>query len=377
MIYTETDEAPSLATFSLLPIFKKFGSLSKIEVVVADISVAGRILSEFDDCLSEDQKVKDNLAYLGDVCKTPEANIIKLPNISASIPQLEACIKELREKGFNVPLFCQEPGTEEERTSAARYSKILGSAVNPVLREGNSDRRVAGPVKNYAQKNPHKMGIWSKACRSHVSHMTKGDFYESEKSVTMDNATDLRIEHLAPDGTVTVLKSSTPVLAGEVVDSSFMSVSELRKFYEREIEEAKKEDILLSLHLKATMMKVSDPIMFGHAVTVFFSDAFDKHAALFKEIGANPNNGIGAVYEAVAAKLPASQAKEVKADLDACYADRPWLAMVDSRNGITNLHVPSDVIIDASMPCVVRDSGQMWNRDDELEDTKCLIPDRW
>ena len=272
-------------------------------------------------------------------------------------------------------MYPHEPKDAEEEAIQARYATVLGSAVNPVLREGNSDRRVAAPVKAYAQKNPHKMGIWSKACRTHVAHMDKGDFFSSEQSTTIKEPTDVVIEHMAPDGTVTILKESTKLQAGEVIDASMMSVEDLCAFYEREISDAKENEILLSLHLKATMMKISDPILFGHCVKVFFKDAFEKHGAVLEEIGANPNNGLGAVYEALS-KLPPEKAEEIKNDFEACYEERPWLAMVNSDKGITNLHVPSDIIIDASMPVVIRDSGQMWNKDNELEDTKALIPDR-
>lgn len=376
LIYTETDEAPALATFSLLPVLSKFGALAKVDIVPCDISVAGRVLATFPEKLKPHQRVPDNLSHLGDLCKTPDATVVKLPNVSASIPQLDACIAELRSKGYDVPLYPHEPKDEDEETIRARYATVLGSAVNPVLREGNSDRRVAAPVKAYAQKNPHKMGIWSKACRTHVAHMDKGDFFSSEQSTTAKKATDVLIEHVGPDGTVTVLKESTKLEAGEVIDASVMNVKELCAFYEREISDAKDNDILLSLHLKATMMKISDPILFGHCVKVFFKDVFEKHRQLFEEIGANPNNGLGAVLDAIDNKLPTEKAKEIRNEIDACYEDRPWLAMVNSDKGITNLHVPSDVIIDASMPVVIRDSGQMWNKDNELEDTKCLIPDR-
>lgn len=376
LIYTETDEAPALATYSLLPILSKFASIVDVDVIPCDISVAGRVLSTFPEKLKPDQRVPDNLAYLGEICKTPEANVIKLPNISASIPQLEECITELRAKGFDVPLYPSEPKNEEEFEIQERYSKVLGSAVNPVLREGNSDRRVAAPVKAYAAKNPHKMGIWSKASRTHVSCMDKGDFFGSEQSTVTTADTDVVIEHVAPDGTVTILKESTELEAGEVIDAACMNAKELQNFYAREIQDAKDTDILLSLHLKATMMKVSDPILFGHCVKSFFSDAFEKHGEVLDKIGANPNNGLGAVLQSVDSKLPSEQAASIKADFEACYEDRPWLAMVNSDKGITNLHVPSDIIIDASMPVVVRDSGQMWNKDNELEDTKCLIPDR-
>lgn len=376
LIYTETDEAPALATFSLLPILSKFGKLSNVDIVPCDISVSGRVLAAFSEKLKPDQHVPDNLAYLGEICKTPEANVVKLPNVSASIPQLEECIKELRSKGYDVPLYPNEPKNAEEEEIKTRYATILGSAVNPVLREGNSDRRVAPPVKAYAQKNPHKLGIWSKASRTHVAHMDKGDFFGSEQSTVMKDDTDVVIEHVAPDGTVSVLKESTLLLAGEVIDAGCMSVEELKSFYEREISDAKDSDILLSLHLKATMMKVSDPILFGHCVKVYFKDAFEKHQDVLDSIGANPNNGLGSVLQSVETKLPADEAKQILSDFEACYEDRPWLAMVNSDKGITNLHVPSDIIIDASMPVVIRDSGQMWNKDNELEDTKCLIPDR-
>ena len=350
--------------------------MAQVDVVPCDISVAGRVLATFPEKLKPDQRVPDNLAYLGELCKTPEAIVVKLPNVSASIPQLDGCIAELRSKGYDVPLYPHEPKDDEERAIQARYATVLGSAVNPVLREGNSDRRVAAPVKAYAQKNPHKMGIWSKASRTHVAHMDKGDFFSSEQSTTMKDATDVIIEHVAPDGTVTVLKESTKLQAGEVIDASTMSVEELCNFYEREISDAKENDILLSLHLKATMMKVSDPILFGHCVKVFFKPVFDKHGEILDEIGANPNNGLGAVLDSIDTKLSAEKAAEIRADIDACYEERPWLAMVNSDKGITNLYVPSDIIIDASMPVVIRDSGQMWNKDNELEDTKCLIPDR-
>jgi len=376
LIYTETDEAPALATFSLLPILTKFGALADVTIVPCDISVAGRVLATFPEKLKPEQRVADNLAYLGEVCKTPEANVVKLPNVSASIPQLEECISELRAKGYDVPLYPNEPKDPDEIAIQSRYSTILGSAVNPVLREGNSDRRVAKPVKSYAQKNPHKMGIWSKASRTHVASMDTGDFFGSERSVVMAGETDVVIEHVGVDGVVSVLKEGTELEAGEVIDAGTMDVKELRAFYEREIQDAKDSDILLSLHLKATMMKVSDPILFGHAVKVYFKDAFEKHAEVLDSIAANPNNGLGSVFNSIRAKLPDEQAEEIIADFEACYETRPWLAMVNSDKGITNLHVPSDIIIDASMPVVIRDSGMMWNKDDELEDTKCLIPDR-
>jgi isocitrate dehydrogenase len=311
---------------------------------------------------------------LGEICKTPEANIVKLPNVSASIPQLMECITELRDKGYDVPLYPSEPSAQPDIYK--KYASILGSAVNPVLREGNSDRRVADPVKAYAQKNPHRMGMWSKASRTHVAHMTKGDFYESEQSKTMAAATNVVIEFENEMGAVTVMKESTVLEAGEVIDASSLSVKELCAFYESELKEAYDSDILFSLHLKATMMKVSDPIMFGHCVKVFFKDAFEKHGVTLDEIGANPNNGLGSVFAAVEKKLHKKIAKQIMDDFEACYDKRPWLAMVDSAKGITNLHVPSDIIIDASMPVVVRDSGKMWNKFGEMEDTKALIPDR-
>jgi isocitrate dehydrogenase len=350
--------------------------MSDVEIIPCDISVAGRVLASFPDKLKPDQRVPDNLAHLGDLCKTPEANVIKLPNVSASIPQLEACIAELRSKGYDVPLYPHEPKDEGEKDAQQRYAKVLGSAVNPVLREGNSDRRVAAPVKAYAQKNPHKMGIWSKASRTHVSSMDKGDFFGSEQSTVAKEATDVVIEHVAQDGTVTILNESNPLEAGEVIDAACMNIEELQEFYKREIQDAKDSDIMLSLHLKATMMKVSDPILFGHCVKAYFSDAFEKHGDLLDSIGANPNNGLASVYGSLESKLSSEQAAAVKADFEACYENRPWLAMVNSDKGITNLHAPSDIIIDASMPVVIRDSGQMWNKDNELEDTKCLIPDR-
>jgi len=376
LIYTETDEAPALATFSLLPIISKFGSMANIDIIPCDISVAGRILSNFPEKLKSDQRVPDNLSYLGSICKTPEANIVKLPNVSASIPQLIECIDELRSKGYDVPLYPNDPKNEEEQDILNRYSAILGSAVNPVLREGNSDRRVAAPVKAYAQKNPHKMGIWSKASKTHVSHMQKGDFFDSEKSTTIKDSTEVIIELISQDGSVSILKETTSLQSGEVIDAATMNVKELREFYDHEIQDAKDTDILFSLHLKATMMKVSDPILFGHCVKSYFKVAFEKHDEVLQTIGANPNNGLGSVYQSIKSKLPSDQASLIMKDFESCYENQPWLAMVNSDKGITNLHVPSDIIIDASMPVVIRDSGQMWNKENELEDTKCVIPDR-
>jgi len=375
IVYTETDEAPALATYSLYPYIAKFAALAGIDVVPADISVAGRVLAAFPECLKEKQRVADNLSYLGEWAKTPEASIVKLPNISAPLNQLEDCIKELRGKGYDVPLYPREPSTPEEEDIASRYDALMGSAVNPVLREGNSDRRVAPPVKKYAQKNPHRLGIWSKASRTHVAHMDKGDFFDSEQSTAVKQDTSVVIELEGASGTK-ILKEDTPLVAGEVIDASFMDVKELCEFFEREITEASETETLLSLHLKATMMKVSDPIMFGHCIKVFYKDAWAKHGAKLEEIGANPNQGLASIFESCEDKLSEAEAKQIIADFDACYETRPWLAMVNSDKGITNLHAPNDIIIDASMPNVVRDSGKMWNKLDELEDTKCLIPDR-
>ncbi len=375
IIYTETDEAPALATYSLLPIVKAFTQAAGVTVETRDISLAGRIIANFPDNLSEDQKLGDALAELGELAKTPEANIIKLPNISASIPQLKAAIAELRAQGYDLPGYPDEPRDEAEAAIKARYAKVLGSAVNPVLREGNSDRRVAGPVKEYAKANPHSMGAWSPDSKSHVAHMKDGDFYSSEQSAVVGNAGDLRIELSTATGDTVVLKENTPVLEGEVIDAAVMSRKALRAFFEAEIDDARAQDLLLSLHLKATMMKVSDPIMFGHAVSVYYKDVFDKHASLFEQIGVNPNNGIGDVYTRIA-ELPEAQKAEIEADLKAVYNSRPNLAMVNSDKGITNLHVPSDIIIDASMPAALRSSGQMWGPDGKLHDTKAMIPDR-
>jgi len=384
--WTYTDEAPLLATYSLYPIVKAFCGTCDINVTMKDISVAGRVLAQFPDKLSDAQKVPDELTNLGELAKTPGANIIKLPNISASIPQLKACIAELQGKGYPIPDFPEDPKTDEEKAAKAAYAKVLGSAVNPVLREGNSDRRAAVPVKNYAKKFPHRMGPWSADSKTHVAHMTEGDFFGSEQSVTMDAEKNLRIEHVAADGTVTVLKQGLKMTAGEVCDSTRMSVKSLQEYFEREMQDCKEQDILLSLHLKATMMKVSDPIMFGHCVKVFFKDLFAKHGAVFAELGVNPNNGFGDVVGKIA-QLPEEKRKEIEADIEACYASRPKLAMVNSNRGITNLHVPSDVIIDASMPAMIRGmdglGGGMWcpdsapgAKDSHLVDTKALIPDR-
>ncbi len=375
IIYTQTDEAPALATHSLLPIVNAFTQAADIAVETRDISLAGRIIANFPDNLTEEQKISDALAELGELAKTPEANIIKLPNVSASIPQLQAAIKELQEHGYDLPAYPENAQTDEQKEIQARYAKVLGSAVNPVLREGNSDRRVADAVKQYAQDNPHRMGAWSSDSKSHVAHMLEGDFYGSEQSVVLTQDDDLKIEFTAQSGEVTVLKASTPVLKDEVVDAAVMSRAALRDFFEAQMQDAKDNNIMLSLHLKATMMKVSDPIMFGHAVTVYFKEVFAKHAALFAELGVDQRNGLGDVYAKIA-NLPAEQKAEIEADIQAAYAARPGLAMVDSDKGITNLHVPSDVIIDASMPAMIRSSGQMWNAQGQLEDTKAMIPDR-
>ncbi|QYJ69823.1 NADP-dependent isocitrate dehydrogenase [Shewanella sp. FJAT-51649] len=375
IIYTETDEAPALATLSLLPIIKTFTDAAGVAVETRDISLSGRVIANFPEKLTDAQKIGDHLAELGELANQPEANIIKLPNISASIPQLKACILELQQKGYNIPNYPDEPKTDEEKSIKARYDKIKGSAVNPVLREGNSDRRAPLSVKNFAKKNPHSMGKWTKESQSHVAHMSGGDFYGSEQSVTLANADTVNIVLSQKDGQEVVLKSGLKLLAGEIIDASVMSKKALVSFFEREIANAKAENVLLSLHLKATMMKVSDPIMFGHAVKVFFKPVFDKHASLFAELGVDVNNGFGDVYAKIAS-LPADVRAQIEADIAAVYAERPALAMVDSDKGITNLHVPSDIIIDASMPAAIRSSGQMWGPDGKLHDTKALIPDR-
>ncbi|MHA6194251.1 NADP-dependent isocitrate dehydrogenase [Pseudomonas wadenswilerensis] len=375
IIYTFTDEAPALATFSLLPIVEAFTATAEISVETRDISLAGRILSAFPEQLGADKQVADHLAELGKLATTPEANIIKLPNISASVPQLKAAIKELQAKGFNVPDYPEAPANDAEKEARARYDRIKGSAVNPVLREGNSDRRAPLSVKNYARKHPHKMGAWAADSKSHVAHMNSGDFYGSEKAALIEADDSLRIELLGKDGATTVLKEKTAVKAGEIVDCAVMSTKALRAFVAKEIEDAKANGVLLSAHLKATMMKVSDPIMFGQIVAEYYADALNKHAAVLEEIGFNLNNGIGDLYARIKS-LPAEQQAQIEADIQAVYAVRPALAMVNSDKGITNLHVPSDVIVDASMPAMIRDSGKMWNTAGELQDTKALIPDR-
>lgn len=375
IIYTKTDEAPALATYSFLPVVEAFSATAGIEVETRDISLAGRIIANFAEYLPEDQRIEDELAYLGQVAKTPEANIIKLPNISASIPQLKAVIKELQAQGYKLPEFPEEPKTDQEQDIRARYSKVLGSAVNPVLREGNSDRRAPGAVKQYAKKNPHSMGAWSSESKSHVAHMKDGDFFENEKSVTVAKDGALKVELVAADGSVSVLKESIPVLAAEVVDATFLSVKKLQAFLAEEIADAKASGVLFSAHLKATMMKVSDPIIFGHIVKAFYKDVFAKHGETFAKLGVDVNNGFGDV-EAKLASLDAATQAQIKADIAAVYENNPAIAMVDSDKGITNLHVPSDVIIDASMPAAIRSSGQMWNAEGKLQDMKAVIPDR-
>ncbi|HMR07354.1 MAG TPA: NADP-dependent isocitrate dehydrogenase [Polyangiaceae bacterium] len=374
IIYTHTDEAPALATYAFLPIIQSFAGVCGVPVETRDISLAGRIIASFPEKLTPAQRIPDALAELGELAQRPEANIIKLPNISASIPQLKAAIKELQAKGYALPNYPDEPKTDDERAIRARYDKIKGSAVNPVLREGNSDRRAPKAVKEYARKHPHSMGKWASDSKTHVAHMRGGDFFSNEKSTTIAKAGHVRIELVTDDGKTSVLKEKTPVLAGEIIDGTVMSVRELNAFFEKEIEDAKKQNVLFSLHLKATMMKVSDPIIFGHAVKVFFKDVFKKHGAALEAAGANVNDGFGSVLAAVAT-LPEAKRAEVQADIEAAYAARPDLAMVDSDRGITNLHVPSDIIIDASMPAMIRASGQMWNKAGKQQDTKCVIPD--
>ncbi len=373
-MYTKTDEAPALATRSFLPIVKAFTKSSNIEIETKDISLAGRILANFSDFLTEEQQVEDALAFLGDLAKKPEANIIKLPNISASVPQLKAAVKELQALGYALPDYPEEATTDEEKAILARYNKVKGSAVNPVLREGNSDRRAPKAVKNYAKKNPHSMGAWSSDSKTHVSTMTEGDFAHSEKSVTVPNATDVQIVHTDANGNKTVLKEKVSLLAEEVIDASIMSKKALLAFLEEQVKDAKDKGVLFSLHMKATMMKVSDPIIFGHAVRVFFKDLFAKHSETFKEIGVDVNNGFGNLVSNLE-ELSADKKAEILADIEAIYASNPDLAMVNSDKGITNLHVPSDVIIDASMPAMIRTSGQMWNKEGKQQDTKAVIPD--
>jgi len=374
IIYTLTDEAPRLATYSLLPIIRTFTAPAGIDVVESDISVAARILAEFSDCLDAEQRAPDNLAALGKMTRDPGTNIIKLPNISLSVPQLVAAVRELQGRGYKVPDYPGEPKTEEEKRIKERYSKVLGSAVNPVLREGNSDRRAPAAVKRYARKNPHSMGKWSPASRTHVSHMRSGDFYHGEKSMTLDRARDVRMELVTKGGKTLVLKPKVALEAGEIIDSMFMSSRALRDFYEEQMEDALTTGVMFSLHVKATMMKVSHPIVFGHAVKVFYKDAFAKHAALFDKLGVNVNNGLANLFEKLQA-LPESEREQVERDLHACHEHRPELAMVDSAKGISNLHSPSDVIVDASMPAMIRAGGKMYGADGRPKDTKAVIPE--
>jgi isocitrate dehydrogenase len=374
IIYTLTDEAPLLATCAFLPIIRTFTAPVGVEVVQSDISVAARILAEFSDCLTAEQKVPDNLAELGKMTLMPDTNIIKLPNISASVPQLLAAIKELQGKGYKLPNFPDDPKNDEEKAIRARYSKCLGSAVNPVLREGNSDRRAPNAVKQFARKHPHSMGEWSQASRTHVSHMHGGDFYAGEKSMTMTKACDVKMDLVTKSGKTIVLKPKVSLLAGEIIDSMYMSKKSLCEFYEKEIEDAYKTGMMLSLHVKATMMKISHPIVFGHAVKIFYKDAFAKHGKLFEELGVNVNNGMSSLYDKIKT-LPESKREEIIHDVHACHEHRPALAMVDSAKGITNLHSPSDVIVDASMPAMIRAGGKMWGADGRLHDTKAVIPE--
>lgn len=373
IVYTLTDEAPALATYSFLPIVQSFANSAGIKVETADISVAARILGSFPERLSDEQRVPDTLAELGELMLQPDANLIKLPNISASIPQLKAAIAELQSQGFDLPDFPEEPSTDEEKDVAARYAKILGSAVNPVLRQGNSDRRAPPAVKAFARKNPHSMGEWKKSSQSHADFMNGGDFFSSEDSVTIEEACDVRIEYVDANGNVEV-KKTLPMQTGEVLDSMFMSAAKLREFFEGTLQDCKEAGVMWSLHVKATMMKVSHPIVFGHAVSVYYKEAFDKYGDLFEELGVEPNNGINSVYEKIAV-LPASEQDEIRNALHACYENRPEMAMVDSVRGITNLHIPSDVIVDASMPAMIRNSGKMWGRDGKLKDTKAVMPE--
>ena len=375
ILYTETDEAPALATRSWLPMVQAFTQSAGVGVETKDISLSGRILANFPEYLKEDQRIPDALTELGEIAKTPGANIIKLPNISASIPQLTSAIKELNEAGFGVPAFPQDPQTDEEKDIRARYGKVLGSAVNPVLREGNSDRRVAGPVKEYAKKNPHSMGAWASDSKSHVASMEDGDFFGSEQSHVMAAADTVHIELETQDGQKQTLKEGLSLQASEVIDSAVMSAQKLRTFLAKEIEDAKQQGVLFSLHMKATMMKVSDPIIFGHAVSTYFSEVFEEFADTFEELGVNPNNGVGDLENRIAS-LPEEKQQEIKDAIAATYDKRPAMAMVDSDRGITNLHVPSDIIIDASMPAAIRSSGKMWGPDGKLHDTKAVIPDR-
>ena len=374
ILYTKTDEAPLLATYSLLPILRAFTAPADVAVELPDISLSGRILANFPEALTEAQRVDDALAELGRLAKTPEANIIKLPNVSASVPQMKAAVAELQAKGFAVPDYPEDPKTDEERAIAQRYGKVKGSAVNPVLREGNSDRRAPHAVKEYARANPHPMGAWTRESKTHVSTMSAGDFFHNEKSITLPAATTVRIEHVAKDGSTTVFKDGLALLEGEILDGTYMSKQALLAFLREQVADAKALGVLFSLHMKATMMKVSDPIIFGHAVRVFFADVFKKHGATFEELGANPNDGFGEIVTRIEG-LPADKRAEIAADIKAAYENGPALAMVNSDKGITNLHVPSDIIVDASMPAMIRTSGQMWNAKGDQQDTKAVIPD--
>ncbi len=374
IIYTKTDEAPALATYSFLPIVKAFTKSADISVVTKNISLSGRILANFPDVLNEDQLEADALSELGEIAKKPDANIIKLPNISASIPQLKTAIKELQDLGYDVPNYADTPKNELEKEYKSRYDKIKGSAVNPVLREGNSDRRAPKAVKNFARKNPHPMGAWSPDSKTHVATMTKGDFFHNEKSLTLNNATNVKIEHIDASGNIAILKSNTPLLAGEIIDATVMSKKALLEFFADQVNDAKSKDILFSLHMKGTMMKVSDPIIFGHAVKIFFKNVFEKHGQTINDLGVNVNSGLGNLLQRIQ-ELPQEQRKDIEADIAATYQNGPSIAMVNSDKGITNLHVPSDVIIDASMPAMIRSSGKMWNSEGNLQDTKAVIPD--
>ncbi|HEY6256664.1 MAG TPA: NADP-dependent isocitrate dehydrogenase, partial [Xanthobacteraceae bacterium] len=375
IMWTKVDEAPALATYSLLPIVEAFVGAAGVSVKLKDISLAGRILANFPEKLTPAQRINDELTELGELATRPEANIIKLPNISASIPQLKAAIKELQGKGYNVPDYPDNPATEAEKEIKSRYAKVFGSVVNPVLREGNSDRRAAGAVKQYARNNPHKMGAWSADSKSNVAYMSGGDYFGSEISTTVASATNARIELVGANGAVTVLKAKTPIEAGEIIDAAVMSRRALRAFFAEQIDDAKKEGVLFSLQVKATMMKIADPIVFGHAVSVYFADVIEKHAATLKRLGVNLNNGFGDMLTKIET-LPAAEKEAIKADIKAEYAKRPGLAMVNSDKGITGLHVPSDVIIDASMPAMIRESGRMWGPDGKLHDVLAAIPDR-
>jgi len=375
IMWTKVDEAPALATYSELPIVEAFVGTAGVSIKLKDISLAGRIIASFPEKLTPAQRINDELTELGELATRPEANIIKLPNISASIPQLKAAIKELQGKGYNVPDYPDNATTEAEKDIKSRYAKVFGSVVNPILREGNSDRRAAGAVKQYARNNPHKMGAWSADSKSHVAYMSGGDYYGSEISTTVAAATNARIELVGADGTVTVLKAKTPIEAGEIIDAAVLSRKALRAFFAEQIEAAKKDGVLFSLQVKATMMKIADPIVFGHAVSVYFADVIEKHAATLKRLGVNLNNGFGDLLTKIET-LPEAEKKAIKDDIKAEYAKRPGLAMVNSDKGITGLDVPSDVIIDASMPAMIRESGRMWGADGKLHDVIAAIPDR-